>query len=418
MHSRKLLFTGAELVNDALNIPLHFALDLTLALSQFVDSPNPNFSAFKIHNDTSIKISLKRMVETFFRSTFVKELAISMSDWSKSDLSLKQIKYACLDAWTSYKLGYFCILNLSNYGVLKTIFSTISFHEEQYQQLHGNLERIMGLAESFNDLKRNEIITVKIKCLSPVLGKSDLISLDSEEYANHLNLQCKESFIHLKHPQGCLEGIKIHIVVVSAKGKRSTFKLVANRIEGEEKWNQYDKQLFHDIISNPFTLIKYWNALNVAFANKPAYMLDSIRRQHIRLKIQYSDEDEAARRIMVSIKEIIRANTIPLHMLPNEVLSITSSQLPSNNMINYSTILEQQNKKHTLSLISNISYDYKNKYSLHPVIQQYLNHNQHGLNTSQVEMFKNAFQDLISIGIGPPGSGLLLILYFHYLYFN
>lgn len=53
----------------------------------------------------SFKKGLKTIFEELYNCTWVKDKEITISDWSVSELSLRQVKYAALDAWVSFMIG-------------------------------------------------------------------------------------------------------------------------------------------------------------------------------------------------------------------------------------------------------------------------------------------------------------------------
>lgn len=127
-NKHKVIFTGADIVSDALFLPITGLLDLTPIFSVAHPKSSSNTvddtKVLGSFTDSISPISLKTMYKKVFNETWVKDKAVTCSDWSVGQLTLQQLKYAALDAWVSCILGEYAIEKYAVYGLFQYIFST------------------------------------------------------------------------------------------------------------------------------------------------------------------------------------------------------------------------------------------------------------------------------------------------------
>jgi len=68
---------------------------------------------FDFHYEMGIPFSLAHMFSMAYECVWEKEI-VNHNKWKAEDLSLLQIKYAALDAWTSYAVGIHKLQNVQN----------------------------------------------------------------------------------------------------------------------------------------------------------------------------------------------------------------------------------------------------------------------------------------------------------------
>ena len=120
----KIVFSGAELATaDALDMlqldmPIKGLLDLTPVFWR----KKTEMIEFKAAD--GFPKGLQKMFFEVFDITWHKDKAITKSDWGLQTLTLPQVKYAVLDAWTSEMLGLHVFRDRRGDGIYKMVFST------------------------------------------------------------------------------------------------------------------------------------------------------------------------------------------------------------------------------------------------------------------------------------------------------
>ena len=111
------IFVGAELSGDALSLAksgpamalrLHGGVDLTplygdLAIRINDTRDGPRISTVGLRD--MVNFTICSQLNGAVPGCWVKDRAITLSDWSPPQLSLPQLKYAALDAWASARMG-------------------------------------------------------------------------------------------------------------------------------------------------------------------------------------------------------------------------------------------------------------------------------------------------------------------------
>lgn len=92
-------FVGVGIQQDAQKLDN----DYGLKVSKFVDLRT--LARARYGNEVSKNIGLKDLGRLVLGLDFLKPKTITMSHWDKPYLSLAQVKYACVDAFVSHKIG-------------------------------------------------------------------------------------------------------------------------------------------------------------------------------------------------------------------------------------------------------------------------------------------------------------------------
>ncbi|KAJ6979880.1 hypothetical protein NC653_027884 [Populus alba x Populus x berolinensis] len=98
--NKKYTFVGKEVRNDASKLMNDYGLNVGHCrdVAYWAASKHGGEEDFK-------KFGLKRLVLRFLKKELEKPLKITLSRWDRKELNYQQIKYACLDAFVSFKLG-------------------------------------------------------------------------------------------------------------------------------------------------------------------------------------------------------------------------------------------------------------------------------------------------------------------------
>ncbi|KAI9385792.1 hypothetical protein POPTR_011G116000v4 [Populus trichocarpa] len=98
--NEKYTFVGKEVRNDAHKLMNDYGLNVGHCrdVAYWAASKHGGEEDFR-------KFGLKRLVLRFLKKELEKPLKITLSRWDRKKLDYQQIKYACLDAFVSFKLG-------------------------------------------------------------------------------------------------------------------------------------------------------------------------------------------------------------------------------------------------------------------------------------------------------------------------
>ena len=419
-YEKKVIFSGADIAGDALLLPIHGLLDLTPLLSPLYDERKTNPKKGAASNskptattteceESTTMMSLKRMYDTIFNKSWIKDNSITCSNWSSASLTLPQLKYAALDAWVSAVLGVYAIQEYATDGVLQRVFSTLHMSS----QLRYTLRTLHDQSNDLEDLQRIDT-TIKISNLrdDPRRNKRYLEAI-SGGYGNHLRGGGRVS-ITVYHPQGSADGVSIVGKTGSTNGKYSSIDLYPlDPKEGQAyRSNRYDTIIFNKLLSEPALFIaNTWKEEDRRFGiysqqhfNSPQEKL-ALWKQSMRIVITaISSEDPILRRVRWAIKSFIRAHIVPRSLLSNtategfplpRVQEATSYEIAAeSNMLTLLYVLSKDPVfSRGIQTLSTLAYDQD--------IAFFANI----LNQHQKQSVERALGHTISVITGPPGTG-------------
>ena len=219
---KRIVFAGAELASaDALDmlqigIPIVGLLDLTAVISQAANTPISFFAS-----DEGFSMSLKRMFSTTFGIEWHKDKDITLSDWGASELTLPQIKYAALDAWTSAELGIHTLQNHHSSGIYKMIFSTTAANLAIAAAGGTELlaKRMVRQAREQEDI--NKKACAEVANMRVTDQRNRMIDVFCTSYGNHLSKNVAKVEIRLLSPGGSHKGVTILADIVESVGTRT-----------------------------------------------------------------------------------------------------------------------------------------------------------------------------------------------------
>ena len=421
-YEKKVIFSGADIAGDALLLPIHGLLDLTPLLSPLYDerktNPNPKKGAASNSKPTTTTteceesttmMSLKRMYDTVFSKSWIKDKAITCSNWSSASLTLPQLKYAALDAWVSAVLGVYAIQEYATDGVFQRVFSTLHISP----QLRSTLRTLHDQSNDLEDLQRVDT-TIKISNLRSVPNKGKrYLEAISGGYGNHLRGGGRVS-ITVYHPQGSADGVSIVGKTGSTNGKYSSIDLYP--LEAKEgqgyRSNRYDTIIFNNLLSEPAHFIaNTWKEEDRRFGiysqqhfNSPQEKL-ALWKMSMRIVITaISSEDPILRRVRWAIKSFVRAHIVPRSLLVNT--DMEGFPLPSQHEATSYEIAVESNMLTLLYVLSKDPVFTRGIQSLSTTAySQSIDFFAHILNQHQKQSVERALGHTISVITGPPGTG-------------
>ena len=218
----KIVFSGAELATaDALdmlqiNVPIRGLLDLT-----------PIFwgtgGKIQFANADGFPKGLKKIFNDVFRAEWYKDKAITMSNWGQQPtLTLPQVKYAALDAWTSEKLGVHVFRNRKNDGIYKMVFSTADYDALMVQAEEGELlvKQVVRQSKGFDNMQKREpkaadVSNMRVTYKDNSGGKK--IDIVCSAFGNRVHVNIEKVEFRVISPGGSPRGVSVWATVVESK---------------------------------------------------------------------------------------------------------------------------------------------------------------------------------------------------------
>ena len=422
---QKIVFVGAELAtSDALDmlhigLPIYGLLDLTPIFSQILNKKyTPPISFFDESDQT---LSLKQMFNSIFDSRWLKDKAISNSDWSIKELTLSQVKYAALDAWTSAALGMYALQTHQQDGIYKMIFSTSNENGLTIRSSNNELllKQIVRHARELENLKFKYPKCVDIENMqaSPRKGA---IEINCFSYGNRLHKNIKTVEIRIFSPGGSLAGVSLTATVSESKGRVSSITLdleSLDELDPSIAKDSEDQLRLVELQADPVHhIVKYWIAENDELGR---YSPRKERQQHIRLTEKFvrvrlychEKPDELLRQVRVATSAFVRSHFVPRQFFPTglrtkvlvERAAITGLLMKDSVQ---STSNEAPRTIYSLgwSLLNGLEFE-NDANSLTNEQRQTIGSYIDSINPAQYTALQNAFLHKVSVIKGPPGTG-------------
>ena len=217
---KRIVFAGAELATaDALDLlqiglPVVGLLDLTPVYSQ---PDERHLSFFSI--DIKKFVSLKGMFNATFGTTWHKDKKITCSDWGVKELTMPQIKYAALDAWTSSELGIHALQTYQTRGIYKMIFATIDTNLALCVNDELLVKQMIRQGRELEEMNVKEPKIAVVDNLRMVRYRANSLELSCFDYGNRVHKNIKRVEIRLISPGGSDRGVSLFSEVVPEKTK-------------------------------------------------------------------------------------------------------------------------------------------------------------------------------------------------------
>ena len=320
----KVLFCGAELWGDALIMPLHGCLNLTPIFSVLYDLDSnslrqPSHNFMSKFTAALPSLSLKRMFEIVCAMPWVKDKTITCSDWTQgATLSLKQVKYAALDAWAGAKLGARAVTQYSSFGILSRVYSTLNISED-YRECAAKHTEQSRLLER---LQRKE---EPIKVSNLQLNSSrKALDAKSNVYGSHFRVG-DEIQVAIFSPGGDPKGVCISGSVIEVRGSLSKIELevVRQQNAGVLYESRVDQQIHRQLQVDPYsTIVHYWREHDKEFGqytiSAENYRDRSARSlRHTRVEFtSLGSKDLLQRQVCWSLQTFVESHRVPAAFFP------------------------------------------------------------------------------------------------------
>lgn len=430
-----IVFAGAELATaDALDLlaiklPVEGLLDLTSVLSQDHGDgfENPKRLSLHLSDNVTSSLSLRAMYSGAFNVHWVKDKAITMSDWSASKLQAPQIKYAVLDAWTGAELGRMALVKFRSLGIYQMLFSTNNPHVQALADNGGPktdllAQQILAQAKALDELAFKEPKQVNLSNMqeNPRLAHvcMDVISCS---YGNHIRTGAGID-IRIISPGGSSAGLSVMTRTREVKGKKSTIELDpewrAHMLENMDRSFDADNRVAAKLAPSACrTIVSLWREEFDATGSYAVCRTNSALggpalhagggRHFIKVRlVVVPEKDKLLRQVRLSVSDFVRSHFVPRSFFPAEVAAEAKNELDS--------LLEepQQARRvvktiHSLAwqILSGERFNNTSPLGLTPDQQASMAVHKENLNASQGQALVNAFNFHVSVIKGPPGTG-------------
>ena len=426
---RRIVFTGAELAtSDALDLlhiglPIYGLLDLTPIFSQTLKTaykPPINF-----YDESDHVLSLKDMFNSVFGSHWLKDRKISKSDWSTMELSLPQVSYAVLDAWTSAALGKHALQTLQRDGIYKMIFATNKTNE---LAIHSDdellLKQIMRQTRELENLKTQESKCVDIENMR-VSPRGGDIEINCFNYGNRLHKNVKTVEIRIFSPGGATQGVSLLANVIESKGKVSKITLdlesldeldlasTAHSPEDQLRMTELHTDAVHHIV-------EHWIAENDKLGrhsqrnDRQEQARLSERLVRVRLYCR-ENPDELLRQVRAAVSSFVRSYFVRWDFFPMRLRLKVIAERAAIKALR----IEEPVQSHSMTTggektVFLLAWSFLNGREFEndadfltdkqrQAIESYIDSN--SINPSQYKALQNAFKHKVSVIKGPPGTG-------------
>ena len=406
--SWKIVFAGAELATaDALDminlgIPMVGLMDLTAIFSQQTENVISVFPK----NSNCIP-SLKSMFNETFNCNWHKSKEITLSDWSVSELSLQQIKYGALDAWTSYHLGLHAFCKLHPKGIFKMIFST---NDSKYLHVRDEKKELLvrQIIRQAEELSKKEPKCAEIDNIR-LAGKGQ-VEVVSGAFANRLHRDLKKVEIRVISPGGSAEGVTISASIIQSKGRVSVLVFDASSLYETDTSHAVDLRRISEMRNDVArAVVNYWRKEADALGR---YVVRITRQERIQLSKNYikvrmychDKPDGVLGQVRRTASAMVRSHFVSLDFFPEEIRAKAASEIDS---------ARQALSIGPLRTIFSLGWDLLSgggfdNIAEHPLTQQQseaFKAHSSALNKSQCQGLRNAFAYRVSVIKGPPGTG-------------
>ena len=395
------------------------------------------------------------MFDAAFDASWHKDKKITCSDWGVTELSLPQIKYAALDAWTSSELGIKALETYHTRGIYKMIFATtdadlaLRVNDELF------VKQLIRQARELEDMNIKVPKNAEVDNLRAASAdRPNSLQLSCSTYENRVSNNIQKVEIRIISPGGSDGGISFFAEVVEnkTKGKVSNHHLstIASpwsitpahllisinhciartvtlldytmvkvsmididlaSIDEIEATSEVDRhrvrELKHDLLR---TIISYWqdedNQLG-RYAKRTLNRRDQIRRSAMYVRVRFychEQPDPLLQQVRLTISDFVRSHFAPLDFFPPQVVDAVVAE---RNAIAGLKVGTSTRTIYSLG-IDLLSLRAFNNTATHPLTEaqeEAIETHIETLNFAQGVALQNAFSHRVSVIKGPPGTG-------------